>query len=449
MSDKPAVRITKVEIAPPSDGLLGAHLDFPAIGMTSDTYAVEIRGWAVGDGAPVEAIEISLGAKSATISVNVGEPRPDVSGGFPEAPHAEGSGFRAVVGVLENRANFGMAVRARLADGSRALVGWIEGERSPVTTGVDPKIQPLMLNTIGRSGSTWLAWLLTCHPEVVGYRAMEYETRVATYWGSVLQALAQPRSYLSQMAPVDLESDRLWWLGENAKGSPRLEDPALEAWLGKEAIEEMATLCQNRISAFFERLAAEEGKENATFFLEKFLLEPVILDLLTEMFPRTKELILVRDFRDVASSVLAFNRKRGYQAFGREHYDSDEEYIRNAASSQALGLLQRWREREDEAHLVRYEDLLLEPEQTLRAICEFVGLDASEDAVTGTLETARRRSPNMDHHRTAKDPGATVNRWIEDLTPDLIEVCAEALDESLVAFGYKPTRELVASRTSA
>jgi hypothetical protein len=448
MSGKPAVRITNVEIASPSEGLLGAHLDVPVVGTTSETYAVEIRGWAVGDRAPVEAIEVSLGAKGATIAVAVGEPRPDVAGGFPDAGHAEGSGFRAVVGVLENRTNFGLAVRARLADGSRALVGWIEGVRSPIETGVEARIQPLMLNTIGRSGSTWLAWLLTCHPEVVGYRAMEYETRVATYWGSVLQALAQPRSYLSQIVPVNLESDRLWWLGENAKGSPRLDDPALEGWLGKEAVEEVALFCQNRIGAFFERLAAEEGKEGATFFLEKFLLEPVVLDLLTEIFPRTKELILVRDFRDVASSVLAFNRKRGYRAFGREHHDSDAEYIRFAVSSQALGLLQRWQEREDEAHLVRYEDLLLEPEPTLRAICEFVGLDASDEAVAATLDSARTRSPNMDHHRTAKDPGATVNRWVEDLPEDLIEVCAEMLDEPLEAFGYEATRSLVAGRAA-
>jgi hypothetical protein len=449
MSADPAVRITNVEIAPPSEGLLGAHLDHPAAGMASDAYSVEIRGWAVGDGAPVEAIEVSLGAKNSIISVVPGEPRPDVASGFPEVPHAEGSGFRVVIGVLEYRSSFGMAVHARLAGGERALVGWIEGRRAPVATLAEPKIQPLMLNTIGRSGSTWLAWLLTCHPEIIGYRAMEYETRVATYWTSVLQALAQPRSYLSQIVPVGLETDRTWWLGENANGSPRLEDPALEQWLGKEAVEDIAALCQARISAFFERLALQEDKESPRFFLEKFLLEPVALDLLSEVFPRTKELILVRDFRDVVSSVLAFNRKRGYLAFGREHVDSDAEYVREIAHRQALGLLQRWQEREDQAHLVRYEDLLLEPEATLRGICEFVGIDASEEAVAETLESARSRSPNMDHHRTSKDPGATVNRWVDDLPEELIEVCAEVLDEPLQAFGYERTHELAAGRASA
>jgi hypothetical protein len=449
MSAGPVVRITKVEIAPPSEGLLGAHLDHPAAGMDSDAYAVEIRGWAVGDGAPVKAVEVSLGAKNSTIRVDLGEPRPDVAPGFPEAAHAEGSGFRAVVGVLEHRGSFGMEIRARLADGTSARIGWIEGNRSPIATGVEPSIQPLMLNTIGRSGSTWLAGLLSSHPEVIGYRAMEYETRVATYWTSVLQALAQPRSYLSQIVPVNLETDRTWWLGDHATGTPHLADPALEGWLGKEAVEEIAALCQSRIEAFFERVAKEEQKQNPRFFLEKFLLEPVVLDLLTEVFPGTKELVLVRDFRDVASSVLAFNRKRGYLAFGRESVDSDAEYIRAIASPQAVALLRRWREREEQAHLVRYEDLLLEPEETLRAICEYVGIDSSEKAVADTLDTARRRSPNMDHHRTAKDPEATVNRWVDDLDPDLIEVCAEALDEPLEAFGYKPTHELVSSRAGA
>jgi Sulfotransferase family len=449
MSSPEAMRITKVEIAPPSGGLLGAHLDRPTAATAADVYAVEIRGWAVGDGAPVAAIEVSLGARESTIEVVPGDPRPDVVGGFPDAPHAAGCGFRAMVGVLENRADFGMDVHARLADGSRAPIGRIEGSRSPLSTGVESPVQPLMVNTIGRSGSTWLAWLLSCHPEVVGYRAMEYETRVATYWASVLQALAQPRSYLSQVVPVNLETDRTWWLGEEATGSPRLEDPALEGWMGKEAIEEMAAVCQRRIGVFFEQIAAQQGKESPRFFLEKFLLEPVVLDLLTEVFPRTRELILVRDFRDVVSSVLAFNRKRGYLAFGREHVESDAEYVKSIVCSQAVGLVQRWRERGDQAHLVRYEDLLLEPEATLGQICEFVGIDSSEAAVEGTLDAARRGAPNMDHHRTARDPGATVNRWVEDLPDELIEVCAEALDESLEAFGYQATRSLVAEQASA
>lgn len=443
-----SVKITKVEIEPAAPGLAGAHIDHPVAGTGSDSYALEIRGWAIGAEAPVSAIEVSLGARKTSVPAALGESRPDVAGEFPGVSHAGDSGFRTLVGALENRARFGLEVHARLADGSRARIGRIEGERRPLASGFEPALQPLMLNTIGRSGSTWLAWVLSCHPEVVGYRPMQFETRVATYWTSVFQGLAQPRSYLSQLVTTNLESDRRWWLGDGAKSTPRIDDPALEAWLGGEAVEGMAEMCQARIDAFFRRLAVDSGKPEARFFLEKFLLEPVVLDLLAELYPGTREVILVRDFRDVASSVLAFNRKRGFKAFGRERVDSDAEYIRAVALRQALGMLQRRRERGDDAHLIRYEDLLTEPEETLERTFEFVGVDHSPAVVGQTLKRAHDEAPSMDHHRTATDPTATIGRWRQDLTPELIDACAESLDEVLAEFGYEPTAASVAAARS-
>jgi hypothetical protein len=440
MSQTDAVKITKVEIEATGRGLLGAHIDYPVPGTALDAYAVDVRGWAIGDDAPVAAIEVSLGARKTVLKAAVGEPRPDVGGEFPRAPHAGSSGFRMLVGVLENRAKFGLEIHARLSDGSRVRIGRIEGERRPIRSAFKASMQPLMLNTIGRSGSTWLAWVLSCHPEVIGYRPMQFETRVATYWTSVFQGLAQPRSYLSQMVTTNLESDRRWWLGDGAKSTPKIEDPPLESWLGAAAVEQMAAMCQARIEAFFQRLAGDRGKSDARFFLEKFLLEPVVLDLLSELYPETREVILVRDFRDVVSSVLAFNRKRGFQAFGREHVESDPEYIRSVALKQALGVLQRWEERKDDAHLVRYEDLLVEPEMTLERAFGFVGVDSSPDVVRETLERARNDSPSMDHHRTAVDPAATIGRWREDLSAEMISACEDSLDPVLEAFGYEPTR---------
>jgi Sulfotransferase family len=432
------VKITKVEIEPASPGLLWAHIDFPVAGTTFDAYAMEVRGWAIAADGPVASVEIGLGARGSAVTAVPGEGRPDVASNFPDLPHAERSGFRRMVGVLENRAKFGLELHATLADGSRLPIGRIEGERRPLSTGLDRAIQPLMLNTIGRSGSTWLAWVLSCHPEVIGYRPMEFETRVATYWTSVFQALAQPQGYLSQLVTTNLESDRRWWLGDGATGSPNIADPPLEAWLGREAVEQIGAMCQGRIEAFFRQAAAAQEKPGARYFLEKFLLEPVVLDLLKEMYGETREVILVRDFRDVATSVLSFNRKRGYKAFGREHVDSDSEYIRDVVLHQALGVQRRWEEQRDDAHLVRYEDLLTEPQETLKGTFEFVGIDASAQVVEETLERARSDSPSMDHHRTAKDPAATIGRWREDLSPDLIEACAE-LDYVLEAFGYEPT----------
>ena len=46
-----------------------------------------------------------------------------------------------------------------------------------------------------------------------------------------------------------------------------------------------------------------------------------------ELYPDARELILVRDPRDMLASILAFNRRRGFDAFGREDVGTDQEYV--------------------------------------------------------------------------------------------------------------------------
>ena len=222
-------------------------------------------------------------------------------------------GFRAVVGVLENRANFGMAVRARLADGSAAPASVASRaaaaarRRAAATT-----IQPLMVNTIGRSGSTWLAWLLTCHPEVVGYRPMEYDARVGTYWTSA-SAGAGRAAQLSQPDRPEPTRDRPHLVaGGSATGSPRLRTRRWKAGSAARRSRSSPALCQSAdrrlLSSSSPSAKARRSRASSS---RSSCPSQVVLDLLAEIFPGASELILVRDFRDMLSSVLAFNRKRG------------------------------------------------------------------------------------------------------------------------------------------
>jgi len=169
----------------------------------------------------------------------------------------------------------------------------------------------------------------------------------------------------------------------------------------------------------------------------------VLPDLLSELYPEAREIVLVRDFRDLLSSVLAFNEKRGYQAFGREQRDSDADYIRSTLRRSAESLLNRWRSREQTAHLVRYEDLVLDPSGTLSQLLRYLDLDHSNRAVERTIERAQNAS-GTEHHRTVSDPAASIGRWRRDLSEELQLVCAEALDPVLGQFGYEPTADRAA-----
>jgi hypothetical protein len=438
----PVIRIIDVDVIEQPQ-MIGMHFDAPRPGDASDTYSFELEGWALDPRNPVERIEVALGSRGTILEVPVDRERPDVAERFPEIPHAVTCGFRAQIGVLHNRPHFEIGIRARLSDGVCISVGGMRGRRAELPTESDAVIQPLLLNTLGRSGSTWLAGLLGGHPEIIAYEPLGFETRVATYWISVFQELAQPSSYFRQVVATDLENDRRWWLADGPVRRPTIGDPKLEKWLGATAVESLAAMCRKRIEHFFVNVAATRGKNHARYWLEKFLLEPVILDLLDEMYSEAREVILVRDLRDIVSSILAFNAKRGYAAFGRERVSSDAEFVRSTVRPQALALLKRWENRVGRAHLVRYEDLVADPVKSLEALCNYIGVDSSASTIRSMVDgTGQERG--MDHHRTAIDAKASIGRWRDDLPPDLAELSNDVLGPMLRGFGYDVSGEFTA-----
>lgn len=427
------VSIDEVEVNEgESDYVHGANLDSPRTGFTRDSYGLILEGWILSKKLAVEAVEV-LYEERPVACVGLEVERPDIAAGFPEIEGAEHSGYRASVGGLKLADEFEIVLRAKLENGTRLPLARLRGRRRPLLVpGGEQLIQPLMVNTVGRSGSTLLLTLLSSHPDVVAFSPFIKDARVSTYWANVLQDLAEPSSFLSAFDPPDLEKPH-WWLGKDA---PELGDPELEHWLGSESVDSLANLSRTQIEAFYANLAGEGG---ARYFVEKYLPYQLTPDLLSEMYPRARELILVRDFRDMLCSVIAFNKKRGWEAFGRADAGSDAEYVETTVANSAKRLARRLRERGEAAHLVRYEDLVLEPAATLGSMMEFLGLEAGEEAVAATLERAEVESPKVDDHRTTDKVSASIDRWKRDLAPDLAQVCAEVLDPVLGEFGYEPT----------
>ena len=186
--------------------------------------------------------------------------------------------------------------------------------------------------------------------------------------------------------PGPLEQQN-WWLDRPDLHFGVGGDEALEGWLGGEAVESLAQVCQSRIDAFYERLTGPG--EQPRYFVEKYLPFQLAPDLLAEMYPGAREVILVRDFRDMLCSIIAFNRKRGYEAFGRAEAGSDAEYVETTVANSARRLLRRLRDRGEAAHLVRYEDLIQEPAATLEAMMRFLGLDVERGGGRGDARAGR------------------------------------------------------------
>jgi hypothetical protein len=427
------VEITAVEQGAPP-GLRGAWLDEPVDGAGSPTWSFNLRGWALGAESGVESFLV-LDEERVVAEVPPNEVRADVAESYDEVEGAESAGFQMLVRAIELEAEFTVEVAARLADGSTHPFALVRGRREPLAVGRKPALRPVMLTTIGRSGSKWLAWLLSCHPSIVAFQPLVFEPRVTTYWATVFRSLTAPKSYLRQIHTERWDEQR-WWLGDGAAGLPAPVELGMAEWLGTDAVRSFAATCQEQVEDFYVEVARRSGKPQATCFAEKCLLDPVLLELTSEIFPGAREVILVRDFRDRLSSVFAWNEKRGDHGFGHEAEMSKAEYLTERVLADAAGLLSRWRRKGETAHLVRYEDLILEPAATLGGLLEFLGVEASAGMVKATLDAANQPNELLDTHRTVSDPAQTIGRWRRDLPDELAAECNEMLAPLLTEFGY-------------
>jgi hypothetical protein len=411
-------------------GLLYGAIDKPqAGGGSADGWSLDVRGAAVGDGEAVTHVEfVTAGGVIHTATCDA--PRPALAAERPDLKGAEQSGFYATLGGLDLRPEFELHLRAVLADGERAPFGAITGRRARLETTFDPLLQPLLVTGPGRSGSTIFMQMLAGHPEILAWPPFDQEPRVVTYWIDVLRALARPDSFMRQVAPAGNVNDD-WWLGRRDPRPRALSDPDIQAWLAGQAVEELAAFAQARVESLYGRLAARDDRHGVAYFAEK-LRNDIASDLAWELYPAAREVVLVRDPRDVLCSVLAAGAKRGI----RPPPEDPARWIGEEFEGRIAAVAESWERRRDRAHLVRYEDLMLEPEPTLTRLLEYVGVDASEAAVGQMLAGSQESLPGMSEHRTTPDPQASIGRFARDLDPAMLEECERRLGDAIALFGY-------------
>jgi hypothetical protein len=437
------VEILAVTPLAADDPRVELHLDSPAAASSAPGYSFILDGWAVPRDSALAWVDLHVEADDAGdggfLARLPARERPDIAARNPENPHAVRCGFRGGVNALRLGEHFEIVVEAALEGEARIPVASISGRRSPLEVAPEPAVAPVMLMSEGRSGSTWVAHMLGRHPEVVAYQPFRFEPRFATYWAHVLLGLSDPVS-VSQTLQPEFRGWR-WWTGETRTAPPvdLAADPAAERFLTKESVEALAAFCRGQVERFYAHVAAEAGKPPARYFVERALGGSwYTAPLIRELFPGAREIYLVRDFRDVVCSMLAYNEKTGRELFGRGLVASDEEFVRETVGFVVGRLLSNWRRRKESAFLLRYEDLMLDPHATLAPLLDHLGIESGAETVKDMVASARAtRAERQQEHMTSSDETASIGRWQTELDPALGAVATETFSEALREFGYR------------
>jgi len=423
-------------LEPDPERVLGAAIDTPEAGGTSETYAVKVAGWVLGRQAPVKAVQAARPDRIIR-ATPVHLERPGVAARFPHVEAAGRCGFAMLVDVLGLEPTFEFRLRAVLPDQTSTPLAVVRGRRRLLRSPFEPRLQPLIVTSLGRTGTTWLMRLVAEHPAIVVYRRYPYEVLAAKYWMHMLKVLLAPADDSKPVGQPDRFYREKASIGGNpfyAASSP--EYPQIEAWYGTVYAERVAAFCQQNIDDWYGGVAASQDQPAAVYFAEKHL-PGEYPPLMWELYAGAREIILVRNFKDVASSILAFNARRGYDSFGRNADESDAAFIRRLGVG-AKRLLTDWRSRSDRAHLVRYEDLVTSPVETLQPLLAYLGFDAAPATIEGMIRRASKDTSQLRQHQTSESPAASIGRWRRDLDPALRAMASDAFDDLLVEFGYQP-----------
>jgi hypothetical protein len=427
----PDVQIDEVDVERRGERLY-ANLERPTGGEEVAGFWVPLSGWALAPDDAHVAIEIAHGRqplRRITRSVE----RPDIAAAFPALTSAERSGFSLGLDVLKLPRAFDLRVNGIVGEADATPIARVRGSRRGFEPLPVEGPAPLMVTTLGRTGSTLLMALLSLHPGIVAFEPVGYDSRPFAYQLDAAIGMASPAS---RMRLLDSTGQaEAWWLGRRSvdvEGLLRLDEPLRELLLGA-PVERLLRYAIAQAAEFSRELAVAHEQPDARYAAEKC--GPAHLPRLTrELCADAREIFLVRDFRDVLTSMLAFNAMRGYAAFGREHVDSDEQFVRRLAGDVAA-FAASWRERRDGALLVRYEELAADPPAALAAVLEYLELDGDSTLIGGIVDRATAQLDRM-RHRTVQQASASTGRWQNDLAPALQELACEAFAGPLEELGY-------------
>jgi ornithine cyclodeaminase/alanine dehydrogenase-like protein (mu-crystallin family) len=222
---------------------------------------------------------------------------------------------------------------------------------------------------------------------------------------------------------------------------PRPIDPADLAFkfdLDRDEIEEMLRRTPSRaqfIDAFQRRLLAGSGK---SVWVDKTARNIHRLDYILTHFPHAKIVHVVRDPRDVVASLKAHKKRK----------IKDGALVPTGYCMPVNFCIDRWQlaiehalARRDSAnyHEVRYESLILETERTLRALCEFLGVDFDERMLRFHLcDTPTRDYMKFPQNVEATQPlyASAVGRYRTALTEAEIAETERRLGDYMDMFGY-------------
>ena len=388
-----------------------------------------VAGWAADPEQPGHRLALTVTIDGVFAGETVAERlRPDLArlGRFGDGRHGFNFTFTEPLDptqdhvVLVRYASDGVL----LPNGEQRIPRGAQHDEAAATAGrrraIAGDMTPILVTAPGRSGTTLLMSLLARSPQIVAAELVPYELRLLSYYAALYNVLTAGADLERSTHPDRLEGDG-FHIGFNPFNSPqynvafRNQAVARDFW-ENQAPSRLQAFVREVVEEYYARLAQDRGKGRVRYFAEKGnnLHKPTRL-FTRETFGPVRELVIVRDPRDVLCSHVAY-------------FSSSEEKAFSQLTHSCRQLMAIKAEGRSDVHVLRYEDMVRGEPSCFEALSQFLGTPIEPENTPKGAEVFRK-------HGTSESPEASIDRWRTNLPPSMQERCANEWHDFFTAFG--------------
>jgi hypothetical protein len=275
-------------------------------------------------------------------------------------------------------------------------------EGKPAASRYDPKSSPFFVVGCGRSGTSLLRSMLTSHPDI----AIPVESLFIL-------------DYLRASQSVSIETlARLL-----------INDYEFKEWDLPLELSDLADCktAKELIDRIHRLYLEQQGKSVWGQKTPRFVRFGVFLK---NYYPHARFIHVIRDPRAVANSLINSDLHRSNAYYAAVRWRRDVQMGLDLSAQYPGDVLE-----------IFYEDLVRQPEKTLRLICTFLNLEFNPSMLTYHHEGLKDYSPFFDHaHAKLNEPPRVdrIEAWRNKLTTREIELVEAICWELMQQAGYQP-----------
>ncbi|MET0067252.1 MAG: sulfotransferase [Candidatus Thiodiazotropha sp.] len=409
----------------------GFHLDTPLPGQSDSANKITIAGWILSASEAFTHVEIREHDRGTSYCIQrcpIAVERPDVVNHYQDHSLTPRCGFSSQLMLLGLPQRAELSLHAITESGEGIPFLRLNLERKVLVSDFSPRLRPVIVTTLGRTGSTWFMQLLSKHPSVVVADQHPYETFALEFWlHLVTQQLVSPENLLS---PVDQKRFQRDFVAL----------PERKLWFDQEYHRQALRFCQQSIENYYLSVAQAQGAASTQFFAEKIpyfsgegnMTWRQLGAAVRELYPDALEIVLVRDFRDMILSALHFGAQdKSPSDLEKEKSTAYLNVVKEVSEFSAY-----YQQNRSNTLLVRYEDLMLDTQAILKRVFQSLGVACDAQTMDHIIRDKHAVAQEHKQHITSKSIAQSVQRWRSELTPQLQDRYTEMFEQQLQLFGY-------------